>query len=68
MKKYEFVSIRSSKVVGAKYEEHRKIIAEYAAKGYRYVGYIPTDLSDAGKIKAMDLVFELDKRETKQNG
>lgn len=68
MKKYEFVNIKSSKVVGAKYDEHRKIIAEYAAKGYRYVGFIPTELSDAGKIKAMDLVFELDKRGSKQNG
>ena len=45
----------------AKSEEHRKIIQEYAAKGYRYVGFIPTELSDAGKIKCMDLVFELDK-------
>ena len=61
MKKYEFVTIKSSKVVGAKFDEHRKIIAEHAAMGYRYVGFIPTELSDAGKIKAMDLVFETEK-------
>ena len=36
------------------------IIDEYAAKGYRYVGYSPTNISDYGKIKDMDLVFEID--------
>lgn len=36
------------------------MIDEYAAKGYRYVGYIPTNISDYGKIKDMDLIFELD--------
>ena len=61
MGKYEFVNVKISKLVGAKSEEHRKIIAEHAANGYRYVGYIPTDLTDAGKIKAMDLVFEIEK-------
>ncbi len=61
MKKYEFVNVKIIRIVGAKSEEHRKIIMEYAAKGYRYVGYIPTDISDYGKIKYMDLVFELDK-------
>jgi hypothetical protein len=60
--KYEFVNVKISKLVGAKSEEHRKIIQEYAAKGYRYVGFIPTEISDAGKIKCMDLVFELDKQ------
>ena len=43
-----------------KSEEHRQIIDEYAKKGYRYVGYIPTVISDYGKIKDMDLVFEMD--------
>ena len=60
MKKYEYVSVHSGKFVGAKSEEHRRIIDEYAAKSYRYVGYIPTIISDYGKIKDMDLVFELD--------
>lgn len=58
MKIYEFVNVKINKIVGAKSEEHRKIITEYASKGWRYVGYIPTELSDAGKIKTMDLVFE----------
>lgn len=58
MKKYEYVNVHIGKFCGAKSEEHRGIIDEYAAKGYRYVGYIPTNISDYGKIKDMDLVFE----------
>ncbi len=58
MKKYEYVSIHVGKFVGAKSEEHRHIIDGYAKKGYRYVGYIPTVMSDYGKIKDMDLIFE----------
>lgn len=61
MKKYEYVSVNINKFVGAKSEEHRRIIDEYAAKGFRYVGFVPTNISDYGKIKEMDLVFEIDK-------
>ncbi|MDD6317198.1 MAG: DUF4177 domain-containing protein, partial [Clostridia bacterium] len=60
MKRYEYVNVHIGKFCGAKSEEHRQIIDEYAAKGYRYVGYIPTNISDYGKIKDMDLVFEKD--------
>ena len=60
MKKYEYVSIHVGKLVGAKSEEHRQIIDDYAKRGYRYVGYIPTIMSDYGKIKDMDLIFEMD--------
>ena len=60
MKKYEYVNIKIAKFVGAKSEGHREIIDEYAQKGYRYVGYLPTEISDYGKIKKMDLIFEID--------
>ena len=60
MKKYVYVNVHIGKFCGAKSEEHRNIIDAYAAKGYRYVGYIPTNISDYGKIKDMDLVFEMD--------
>lgn len=60
MKKYEYVQVHINKFVGAKSEEHRQIINDYAARGYRYVGYIPTIISDYGKIKDMDLIFEKD--------
>ncbi len=60
MKKYEYVNVKISKFAGSKSEGHRAIIAEYASKGYRYVGFIPTDIAEYGKIKNMDLVFEID--------
>lgn len=60
MKKYEYVKVHIGRFCGAKSEEHRSIIDAYAAKGYRYVGFIPTNISDYGKIKDMDLIFELD--------
>jgi len=60
MKKYAYVRVHIGKFYGAKSEEHRQIIDDYAKKGYRYVGFIPTDLTDYGKIKDMDLVFEID--------
>lgn len=41
MKKYEYVTVHIGKLFGAKTKEHKQIIAEYAQKGYRYVGYIP---------------------------
>ena len=45
---------------GAGTEEHRQVIDEYAVKGYRYVGFIPTDINDHGKIKQIDLIFEIE--------
>lgn len=60
MKRYEYVSVHIGKWIGAKSEEHRNIIDAYAAKGWRYVGFIPAVLNDYGKIKDMDLVFEKD--------
>lgn len=60
MKKYEYVNVHIGKFVGAKSEEHRSIIDQYAARGYRFVGFIPTKMTDYGKIKDMDLVFEMD--------
>ncbi len=50
MKRYEYVNIHIGKLCGAKSEEHRDIINEYAEKGYRYVGYIPTNISDYGSL------------------
>lgn len=60
MKKYTYVSVHMGKLFGAICEEHRKIIDDYAAKGWRYAGFIPTNMNDYGKIKDIDLVFEKD--------
>lgn len=59
-KQYEYVSVHIGKFCGAKSEKHRAVIDEYAKKGFRYVGFIPTVMNDYGKIKDMDLVFEKD--------
>lgn len=60
MKKYEFVSVKlqNNYVANAVSEEHRKIISEYAEKGYKYAGYVPLKQGPSGKIVEMDLIFE----------
>ena len=61
MKRYKYVSIKVGKFIGAKSDEHRDIIDEHAEKCYRYVGFIPTDMTDHGKIITIDLIFEIEK-------
>lgn len=58
MKRYEYVSIHIGKFFGAGSQEHRKIIDDYAKKGWRYVGFVPTAMTDYGKFKDLDLIFE----------
>ena len=59
MKRYEYVKIDINTFFGAGSEEHRKMIDEYAERGYRYVGFVPTYINEHGKIKEIDLIFEL---------
>ncbi len=63
MKEYLYVNVYIARFAGAKCEEHRLIIDEKAQLGYRYVGFVPTEISDYGKIKALDLIFERDAEE-----
>lgn len=58
MKKYEYIRIKGDKFAGAKFEEHRKIIDEYALKGFSYIGFIPVKIAEYGKFKEIDLIFE----------
>lgn len=60
MKKYEYVNLEISKIFSSSSEEHREIIDKYAARGYRYIGYVPTHINCDGRITKMDLIFELD--------
>ena len=60
MKKYEYVHLEIGGVFGARSKEHRKLIDEYAARGYRYVDYIPTEINGHGVIQEIDLIFEKD--------
>ena len=38
--------------------EHREIIDQAAAQGWRYVGYVPTKFSSRGGSEEIDLIFE----------
>ena len=60
MKKYEYVTIKvkNNVVKDAVLSEHRQIINEYAEKGFKYAGYIPTRLGPSGKVIELDLIFE----------
>lgn len=60
MKKYEFVEVKlkNNYVANAEISEHRKIIEEWAEKGYRYAGFIPSKQGPSGKMVVIDLIFE----------
>lgn len=61
MKKYEYVALHIGKFIfGSSTEKHREIIDEYASKGYRYVGFVPTEINNNGRINEIDLIFEID--------
>lgn len=58
--KYEYVSVNyeAKNTVLAVISKHRKLINEYAEKGYRYVGFVPTEVGANGCMRKIDLVFE----------
>ncbi len=58
--RYEYVEVHINRFLGAGSKEHRRLIDEYAAKGYRYVGFIAVNMTDYGKIKDVDLIFEIE--------
>lgn len=60
MKKYEYVSlsVKNNVVKDAVLTKHVEVINEYAAKGFRYVGFIPTRMGPSGKMIDIDLIFE----------
>ena len=47
--------------------KHREIIEEEAARGWRYVGYVPMEFSGRGGISSIDLIFEREKKEETQD-
>lgn len=62
MKKYEYVSIRyrARDLIAIGVSGHREIIDDYAARGYRYVDSIITEIDKNARIRSVDLVFEID--------
>ena len=60
MKKYEYVTVKSTKLIGANFEKYRAVIDEYALLNFKYIGYIPTQIAEDGKVYTVDLIFEKD--------
>lgn len=60
MKKYEYVRVKIGGFINSKCAEHRGIIDEYAAKGYWFIGYIPTEIEPYGRFMGIDLIFEME--------
>ena len=64
MKEYEYVSVKYKMLetftLGNGISEHREIIDDYAARGYRYVDSIVTEVDNSARIRKVDLVFEKD--------
>ena len=48
------------KLFGARSENHRQIINEYAEKGYRFIACIPTKINGNGVIINVDKIIEKD--------
>ena len=58
---YEYVQVELDKhglIRKTKSTRHREIINAHAKKGYRYAGFIPTQIDEIGLVLQMDLVFE----------
>jgi len=60
MKRYEFVQVHVNGCDASDTSGHRHLILVYAAKGYKYAGFVPTNISENGKIEDIDLIFEKD--------
>lgn len=63
VKQYTYVTVTYSGVYQHKLQEHRKIIDQYAAEGWRYVDHIPVHQYAHGQFGSIDLVFEKDVEE-----
>ncbi|MDO5401554.1 MAG: DUF4177 domain-containing protein [Eubacteriales bacterium] len=61
MKKYEYVTVNlEGNMITMELKKHREIIDKYAALGYRYVGYLPTEFWKDGHMSKIDLIFEVE--------
>ena len=58
MYEYKYVILQGkSGFALLRFEEHRTCIDRCAAQGWRYVGWVPVDIT-SGAMTRMDLVFE----------
>ena len=58
--KYEYLEIdyTAKGVVFLCTDKHKEVINSYAENGYRYVGFIPTEIDAKGCMRKIDLIFE----------
>ena len=58
MYEYKYVTLDGkSGLMHERFEEHRACIDRYAAKGWRYAGWVPVEIT-SGAMTRMDLIFE----------
>ena len=63
MLRYEYVTLNVKVgLLSSKMTDYREVIAEYAGKGFRYVGWFPKKSSNmlSGVLEEIDLIFEKD--------
>ena len=60
MYQYQYISVETGGgfFFGNGDGQHREIIDQEAAAGWRYVGFVPLSFTSHGGISSMDLVFE----------
>ncbi len=66
MKEYKFIRMTMKMFKGYRSSEkygnadHREVIRNMAAEGWRFVGKLPVDTGGYGTLISYDLVFEID--------
>lgn len=60
MKHYKYVEIcyKAKGVLFHISSDHKSIIDEHSREGYRYVGYVPSQIDAHGSLRKIDLIFE----------
>ena len=57
MYEYKYVPVQREGWIFSGFESYRETIDAGAAKGWRYVGWVPVDITN-GALTQIDLVFE----------
>lgn len=60
MKEYKYAELnyKAKGVLFLCTSDHKEIINEYAGQGYRYIGFVPTEIDAHGSFRRIDLIFE----------
>ena len=55
---YEEITYEVKGVLFLCTDRHKRLINSYSEKGYRYVGFVPTEMDAKGCMRRIDLIFE----------